>query len=96
MDTTPYVGSVTVGGSMSFPDFASFTNQPQKVQAEQINARINNQSTILATASVATQVTGVFINGINTTYPGVISTGAAQNPAPQAPIQEGFTGTVGG
>lgn len=96
MDTSSYNNSAFVGGCLAYPDYASYTNQPTVVAAEQINTLVTSQTTILATASAVSQVTGVYVNGVNSLYPGFISNGPSQNPSPQAPIQEGFTGTVGG
>lgn len=93
---TSFINGPLVGSVLDFPSY-TFSNQPIQTSTtkEQINSFGNTQTIIPILGNVATQVTGIFVNGINTTYPNALNdTLGPQQPPPAG--QQGFTGTIGG
>ncbi len=69
MDTSNYVSTTMMGGIFTYPDVIT-GNTPVVVQAEQINFGGSPSTVIQIRGSVVGQLTGVYADGVNQTYPG--------------------------
>lgn len=97
METTFTYGACLVGGITDVPFFV-FINKPLNTATavEQINAVGTVPSIVQVAGNVAYQVTGIYIDGVNTTQPGAGAGTQGNQVLPPGQTTQGFTGTIGG